>query len=137
MKKSYSWIEFLIGLVGVLIHTIVVLFIISYVLYPDALEVMIDVTQGDEQAMLMQFASDVNDLGFMVYAGSLIIIFEWLAIFKTKKLFNQYTPIWISFLILGSLYAYVYFGGLLAAVCLFLSGTINLIKYLVSKNSKV
>ena len=135
METLLKWIQFIIGLIGVLIHTFVVLFILSYVLYPDALEVMIEVTSGNEQQLLLEFQNEVLNLGYMVYPGSIIIIFEWLAIFKTKKFSNEFTPIWGSFLILGSLYSYFYFGGLVAAILLFISSVMSIIKYVRTKNS--
>lgn len=128
--KSYSTLfEFLIGLLGVIMHTFVVMFIVAYLASPSSLEFMIESTTGSEQAMLTQFLQEINDLSFMVYAGSFILIFEWVAIFRILKHADKNTPLWAVFLILGALYAYFYFGGLEVFILLMLSGVITLVRY--------
>lgn len=112
MKKYNSKLEFFIGLIGVIMHTIIVLFIVGYLSDPTMLEEILPQTSGEEHAMLLSFLDDVNSLSFMIYIGSAIVVFEWMAIFRILKYTDKMTPVWALFLILGALYAYVYFGGL-------------------------
>lgn len=129
MKNYSTKSEFIIGLLGVLMHTFVVMFIVAYLANPEMLNIMIETTSGTEQAMLIRFTEEVQSLDIMVYAGSAIIIFEWMAIFRILKYADKRTPLWASFLILGGLYSYFYFGGLEVFVLLVLSGFITLYKY--------
>ena len=129
MKRYSTMLEFLIGLLGVFIHSVIVIFIVAYLANPNSLLSVIEATTGDERALLEQFISDVEQLRFMVYAGSAIVIFEWIAVMQIRKHTNRKTPIWALFLILGSLYAYFYFGGLEVFVLLLTAGLISLIKF--------
>lgn len=129
MKNYSTKTEFIIGLLGVLMHTFVVMFIVAYLANPEMLTVMIESTSGVEQAMLIRFTEEVQSLDIMVYAGSAIIVFEWMAIFRILKYSDKMTPLWAGFLILGGLYSYFYFGGLEVFVLLVLSGFITLYKY--------
>jgi hypothetical protein len=129
MKKYYTVVEFIIGLLGVIIHTIIVIFIVSYLANPGQLEMVIENTTGNEQALLQQFVDDVNRFGFIVYVGSAIVIFEWIAIVQIKKRLDRKTPMWASFLILGALYAYFYFGGLEVFVLLLISSFLSLYRW--------
>lgn len=129
MKSYGTKTEFIIGLLGVIIHTFIVSFIVAYLINPDMLDVMIDSTSGNEQELLIQFKEEVSQIGIVIYAGCAIIVFEWLAIFKNLKYTNKMTPIWGLYLILGSLYSYFYFGGLEPFILLFISGSITLIKH--------
>ena len=129
MKRYSTKTEFFIGLLGVIIHTFVVMFIIAYLSDPSMLTAMIDVSNPSQQELLQQFAADMERLSFMAYVGSAIIIFEWLAIFRILKYADSKTPIWAMFLILGSLYSYFYFGGLTASILLFLSGVMTIFRY--------
>lgn len=129
MKKYSTVIEFSIGLLGVFIHSVIAVFIGAYLINPDTLTAIIETTTGNERALLEQFIIDVENLRFMVYAGTAIVIFEWIAVFNIYKYTNRKTPIWALFLILGSLYAYFYFGGLEVFILLLSSGLITLVKY--------
>lgn len=129
MKNYSTKIEFILGLLGVLMHTFVVMFIVAYLASPETLEIMIEQTTGNERQMLLNFTEEVNKLRFIVYAGSAIIVFEWLAVFRIRKYTNRQTPLWAAFLILGSLYSYVYFGGLEPSILLALSGFISFFKF--------
>jgi len=135
--KNYNTIfEFIIGLFGVVIHTIIVTFIVAYKAMPGSLEAIIETTSGEERILLEQFISDVNDLSFMVYFGSAIVIFEWIAIFRILKHSDRCTPIWTTFLILGALYAFFYFGGLEVFILLMASALITLTRYFLNKKKK-
>lgn len=129
MKRYNSILEFIAGLIGVLIHSVIAIFIISYLAYPEILIVMIDATTGTEQQMLLAFANDAKQIQPIIYLGTAIIIFEWIAIFKLLKAENKLTPVWSAYLILGSLYAYFYFGGLEVFVLLLFSGSVSMYKY--------
>lgn len=129
MKNYRSTIEFITGLVGVIIHSIIALFMLSYLAYPEFLEVMIDASSGIEKEMLLTFVSDASQIHVLIYLSTAIIIFEWISIFQILRYENKLTPLWSAYLILGSLYAYVYFGGLEVSVLLMISGTMTLYKY--------
>jgi len=135
--KSYSTItEFIIGLLGVIIHSFVVIFIVSYLANPSQLDFYLESATGIEQQMLQQFVDDVHNFSYMAYFGSAIVLFEWIAVFRIRKHANTRTPIWASFLILGALYAYFYFGGLEATLLLFISGVLTLVRYYQHRNIK-
>jgi len=134
MKNYGTKTEFILGLAGVILHTFVVMFIVAYLANPVALNTVIASSSGYEKEMLLRFVNEVNSLNIVVYAGSAIVVFEWMAIFRILKYSDKMTPFWAIFLILGALYAYFYFGGLEVFILLFLSGIITLIKY--SKYSK-
>lgn len=129
MKNYNSLLEFIAGLVGVLIHSVIVIFMLSYVAFPEMLTVMIDATTGQEQQMLLTFVEDVSQIQPIIFVGTAIVIFEWVAIFKILRQENKLTPIWAAYLILGSLYAYFYFGGLEVFLLLFFAGALTLFKY--------
>lgn len=129
MKNYRSTIEFILGLIGVIIHSVIALFMLSYLAYPELLEVMIDASSGLEQEMLLSFVRDVSQIQVLIYLSTAIIIFEWISIFQILRNENKLTPLWSAYLILGSLYAYVYFGGLEVSVLLMISGTMTLYKY--------
>lgn len=129
MKQYSTKAEFLIGLVGVIIHSVVVVFFIGYLLNPSTLDVMIEQATGEELALLQQFAQDVESLGFLIYAGSAIVVFEWIALFRIRRYANRMTPVWGLFLILGALYAYFYFGGVEVFVLLTISGILTIYRY--------
>ena len=128
--KNYSTILiFISGLIGTLIHTLIVIFLVSYLAYPEMLHVMIEVSSGTEKEMLQNFVVDMQSFEPIVYFGFAIIAFEWLALFRIRKYENKMTPFWSSYLLLGSLFAYFYFGGLEVFVLLFTSGSLSLYKY--------
>lgn len=129
MKKYNSLIEFLAGLVGVLLHSFIAIFLISYLAYPDMLLVMLDVAEGAEKQALLSFIEDVSHIHPVIYVGIAIIMFEWYALFQIRKYENKRTPVWAAYLILGSLYAYFYFGGLEVFLLLFFSGSLTLYKF--------
>lgn len=129
MKNYSTRLIFISGLIGTLIHTLIVTFLVSYLAYPEMLHVMIDVSSGAEKEMLQSFVTDMQSFEPIVYFGFAIIAFEWLALFRIRKFENKMTPFWSSYLILGSLFAYFYFGGLEVFILLFLSGTLSLYKY--------
>lgn len=130
MKNYNSTLEFTLGLFGVVIHSVIVIFILSYLAYPEMLLSMIDASQGEEKELLINFMTDTDSIEPIIYIGTAIIPFEWIALFKIRKYENKLTPVWSAYLILGSLYAYFYFGGLEVFILLLIPGTMTLYKYL-------
>jgi hypothetical protein len=135
MKKYGTKTEFILGLIGVIIHTFVVSFIVAYLVNPDMLTLVIETTTGSEQELLIQFQNEIQRLDIIIYAGTAIVIFEWIGVFKNLKYTNNRTPIWGTFLILGALYSFFYFGGIEPFILLLLSGLISIIKYVKYTNS--
>lgn len=129
MKNYGTKTEFIIGLIGVIMHSFVVMFIVAFLASPGSLETFLETTTGAEREMLLRFMGEVESLDYMVYVGSAIIVFEWMAIFRILKYADRMTPYWAWFLILGALYAYFYFGGIEVFVTLLFSGVLTLVKY--------
>lgn len=129
MKQYNSLFEFILGLVGLLIQSLIVLLILSYLAFPEMIQTMIDVSSGNEKAMLMSFVDEVKQIQPILYLGTAIILFEWIALFKILKYENKLTPIWSAYLVLGALYAFFYFGGLEVFILLLISGSLSLYKY--------
>lgn len=136
MKHSNSILEFILGLIGVLIHSVIVIFMLSAIAYPEILTVMIDASSGFEKEMLLSFASDVALVHPIIYVGTAIVVFEWIAIFKILKEENKLTPVWSAFLLLGSFYAYFYFGGLEVFVLLLIPALMTFYKYFKHRTVK-
>ena len=129
MKKYNSLLEFVAGLIGVILHSLIAIFLLSYLAYPDMLLVMLDVSEGAEKQALLSFIEDVSHIHPIIYVGTAIVVVEWYALLQIRKYENKQTPVWSAYLILGSLYAYFYFGGLEVFLLLFFAGSLTLYKF--------